>query len=213
MKIVIKILVLCITSILITSCDRNTTLRTTIDYNNNRVSSENIISKKEVEFLKSNIKDSRHGAIGYDRDSYMKTIKNSSKSQLYFGFCLEGINKYLEYYYILDKKNRVIAWKFTHCDKRKIDFNDKTSYQQCFKNSKVIKEKNNIYRIGVNRTILKKYGYKKDDYNTKHVDDIHIVTDILDADGRCKNGIKKILKKEYWGFEHNVRYYVKCNKE
>ena len=122
-------------------------------------------------------------------------------------------SKYISYYFIVNSITNKINWEFTHCNKRKIDFNDKKSYQQCLKNSRVIKEKNNIYRIGVNRMILKKYGYKKDDYNTRDVDDIQIVTDILnaDADGRCKNVIEKILKKEYWGFEHNVRYYVRCN--
>lgn len=121
-------------------------------------------------------------------------------------------SKYISYYFIVNSStNKIINWEFTYCNKRKIDFNDKKSYQQCLKNSRVIKEKNNIYRIGVNRMILKKYGYKKDNYNTKHVDDIQIVTDILNADGQCKNGINKILKKEYWGFEHNVRYYVRCS--
>jgi hypothetical protein len=120
-------------------------------------------------------------------------------------------SKYVDYYFIVDRDtSEIVDWEFTYCNKREIDANDEKSYQTCLRDSRVTKEEEDVYRIGVNRAILERYGYKKTDYKTRSEDDIKIVTDVLDADGLCKNGIEKILKKEYWGFEHNVRYYVKC---
>jgi hypothetical protein len=120
-------------------------------------------------------------------------------------------NKYVSYYWTVNKNtSQILDWEFTYCDKREIDPKNETSYRKCLRDTRVTREQNNVYRIGLNRAVLEKYGYKKTDHKTRSEDDIKIATDILASENLCTQGVDKILKKEYWGFEHNVRYYVKC---
>jgi len=220
-----KILWLLFISLLFNGCiGGKGRLYNTVNYLNNQIENDEYYTKQDVK--KSNdyykVRNMQNdGMVG-------KTIhRDDGKLEVHKSGTIH-LDKYEDFYYILNKNRKIIGWEFLHCDKRTINFDNPKSYEKCLKNTRVTKAKDNIYRIGVNKTFLIKYGYKYDNertfflfsspdkYNketeklkTTKEDDKKIIMELTREKNICNNGYE-ILKKEYWGSRYNVRYYIEC---
>jgi len=182
--------------------------------NDNIIDNQVVMDSTWVKNYNQRVLDSRskNGETRLGRDLDYTLLKpkygNDGKIEYHFSFNEHFIDdKYIDYYFIAKAGTQeVVKWDFLYCNKKEIDPENKESYKVCLRDTRVIKQSDDTYRIGVNMIYLKKYGYTKQFKSNE--DDLKIVDDVLNLHHLCTMEKHQIVRKGYWAF--GVRYKVKC---
>lgn len=156
---------------------------------------------------------SKYKPRGQDNDALPITIKKRDDGNLEYNYSYAAgfYERYYNFYEIVNKETKeVIAWNFKYCDKNTINIYDEKSYIKCIRQTRVTYQGNNIYRVGISRDFREKYGYGYYEVS-KSQDSLGMLEEALDNENVCKNGIRHIIGKMFFG-AGGERFYVECNE-
>jgi hypothetical protein len=210
-----QVFILLLVSFIVNGCSGHGNFHSFVEGQNKMMNSNSKINNQWI-------KDFNHGLnpyqkpklTSYDLDALpiTRTLRKDGNIQENWSLAAVGVHgRYYIYYNVIDKvTNRYIDWNFVYCDKNKIDLNDESTYKECLKDTRITKEINKIYRIGVSRIFRKKYGYNIHEIATKK-DNQQIVQDVLAEEKLCLNANVSIIRKIFVR-AGGVRYMVECNR-